>query len=87
MASFINEHFNTFIPVIGANILTTSGVTGLNNMLALSLGDPGDGILTSSPIYGRFELDYGNEARLKIVYAKTGGLGRRRNRGPRSERC
>lgn len=39
-------------------------------MLALNLGDEGDGILVSSPIYGRFELDFGNEARLKIVYAE-----------------
>jgi hypothetical protein len=43
-------------------------------MLALNLGDPGDGILVSSPIYGRFELDFGNEARLKIVYANMKGV-------------
>lgn len=43
-------------------------------MLAFTLGDPGDGILVSSPIYGRFELDFGNEARLNIVYAKMGSV-------------
>ena len=41
-------------------------------MLALSFGDPGEGILVSSPMYGRFELDFGNTAGLEIVYADMG---------------
>jgi 1-aminocyclopropane-1-carboxylate synthase len=74
MASFINEHFNPFLPVTGSQILVSGGVTSIENMLAFSLGDPGDGILVSGPIYGRFELDFGNEAKLKIVYARMEGL-------------
>ncbi len=38
-------------------------------MLGYSLGDPGDAILVARPIYGRFELDFGNTAGLEIVYA------------------
>jgi 1-aminocyclopropane-1-carboxylate synthase len=72
MANFINANFSPFLPVTKDNIITAGGVTGIEDMLAFSLGDPGDGILVSAPIYGRFELDFGNEARLKIVYARMG---------------
>jgi bifunctional pyridoxal-dependent enzyme with beta-cystathionase and maltose regulon repressor activities len=74
MASFMNEHFNPFIPVEGNQILVASGITGILNMLAFSLGDPGDAVLVSTPVYGRFELDFNNEARLRIVYARMEGL-------------
>lgn len=43
-------------------------------MLGMNLGDPGDAILVSRPIYGRFELDFGNEARLKICYVEMNGV-------------
>jgi 1-aminocyclopropane-1-carboxylate synthase len=74
MASFLNDNFNPFIPVMGKQIIVAGGVTPIENMLALNLGDPGDGILVSSPIYGRFALDFGNEARLKIIYADMKGV-------------
>jgi 1-aminocyclopropane-1-carboxylate synthase len=74
MASFINDHFHPFIPVSGDQIFVGGSVTSIENMLAFSIGDPGDGILVSSPIYGRFELDFGNEARLNIVYAPMEGV-------------
>lgn len=40
-------------------------------MLGITLAEPGDGILVSRPMYGRFELDYGLEAGVNIVYADT----------------
>lgn len=40
-------------------------------MLGFTLAEPGDGILVSRPMYGRFELDYGVEADIKIIYADT----------------
>lgn len=40
-------------------------------MLGFALGEPGDGVLVSRPMYGRFELDYGVEADIKIIYADT----------------
>ncbi|KAH8596812.1 pyridoxal phosphate-dependent transferase [Bisporella sp. PMI_857] len=70
MANFLNENFAPFKPVTAANIITGGGVTTTENMIAFNIADPGDGILVSAPIYGRFELDFGNEARLKIVYAR-----------------
>lgn len=38
-------------------------------MLGFSIAEPGDGILVSRPVYGRFELDYGVEAGVEMVYA------------------
>jgi len=35
----------------------TAGVTGLNEMIALSLTDEGEGILLGRPIYGSFYGD------------------------------
>jgi 1-aminocyclopropane-1-carboxylate synthase len=69
MANFINDNFKPYLPIAKDNIITASGVTPIEDMLAFNLADPGDGILVSAPIYGRFELDFGNEARVKIVYA------------------
>lgn len=40
-------------------------------MLGYSLAEPEDGILVSRPVYGRFELDYGVESGVKMVYADT----------------
>lgn len=40
-------------------------------MLSFTLAEPTDGILVSRPVYGRFELDYGVEADVQIVYADT----------------
>lgn len=45
--------------------------TSLGSMLGHSLAESGDGILVSRPIYGRFELDYGVESGVKMVYADT----------------
>jgi 1-aminocyclopropane-1-carboxylate synthase len=40
-------------------------------MLGYNLASRGDGILVSRPVYGRFELDYGVEAGVEMVYADT----------------
>lgn len=52
-------------------IAVASNATALGSMLGLALAEAGDGILVARPIYGRFELDYGLEADLRIVYADT----------------
>ncbi|RDW92606.1 hypothetical protein BP5796_02000 [Coleophoma crateriformis] len=74
MASHMNHYFNPHTPVQADHILTGSGLTAIHEMVALSIGDPGDGILVSRPVYGRFELDFGNTAGLNIVYADMDGL-------------
>ena len=74
MATHMNEYFNPYSPVQPEHILTGAGLTAVHAMLALSIGDPGDGILVSRPMYGRFELDFGNEAGMRIVYADMDGV-------------
>ncbi|RFU27519.1 hypothetical protein B7463_g8830, partial [Scytalidium lignicola] len=74
MAAHINEYFNPFSPVKPEHIITGAGLTAIHEMIALSLGDPRDGILVSRPMYSRFELDFGNTADLHIVYADMDGV-------------
>lgn len=59
------------VPVTPDSILIASSPTALGHMLGFSLAEPGDGILVSRPVYGRFELDYGVEAGVEMVYADT----------------
>lgn len=40
-------------------------------MLGFNLAERGEGIIVNRPVYGRFELDYGVEAGVEIVYADT----------------
>lgn len=74
MATHLNEYFKPHSPVKPEHILTAAGLTAMHEMVALALGDPGDGVLVSRPIYGRFELDFGNTAGLSIIYADMEGV-------------
>lgn len=74
MAQHLNEYFHPFTPVEPEQIITASALTAIHELVAHSLGDPGDGILVSRPIYGRFELDFGNTAGLNIIYADMEGV-------------
>lgn len=67
MAAHLNEYFNPHSPVTADQILSAAGLTAIHEMVGLSLGDPGDGVLVSRPYYGRFELDFGNTAGLRLV--------------------
>lgn len=71
LATHVNEYFSPHTPINPEEILTAAGLTAMHEMIALALGDPGDGVLVSRPIYGRFELDFVNTAGLNIVYADT----------------
>jgi 1-aminocyclopropane-1-carboxylate synthase len=46
----------------------------MNHLLAFSIGDPGDGVLTGRPVYGRFEFDFGSFADLDVHYADMKGV-------------
>lgn len=74
MAKHINAYFHPSTPVEAGDILATNGVTALDDVLGFVLADPGDGILASRPIYGRFRLDFGNRSGLNMVYADTDPL-------------
>lgn len=70
----MNEHFSPIIPVEPGHVITGAALTSIHSLVGQSLGDAGDGILISRPVYGRFELDFGNIAGLKIVYADPGSI-------------
>lgn len=71
LATHLNEFFKPCTPLTGEDILATGAATALHEVLAFCLGDPGDGILISRPCYGRFELDFGNKAQLRTIWADT----------------
>lgn len=52
------------IQVVGA-------ATAMHDILAWGVANPHDGVLTSRPVYGRFELDFGNKSQVRVVYAST----------------
>jgi len=57
MATHVNTYFLPHFPVTEDKVTFTAGVTGLNEMIAYSLTDEGDGILLGSTIYGAFNGD------------------------------
>lgn len=69
LATHLNEILHPHTPINPETIFVASSPTALGHMLGFSLAEPGDGILVSRPVYGRFELDYGVEARVEMVYA------------------
>ena len=74
MSQHINRFFNPMLPVEPGHIVTAAALTSIHEMLGHCLGDPGDGILVSRPVYGRFELDFGNTNSLSMVYANCSGI-------------
>ncbi|KAL2841748.1 acc synthase [Aspergillus pseudoustus] len=74
MAKLMNRYFNPVLSILSDNIVFTSGVTSLNALCALSLTDPGDGILLGMPIYGSFTGDLSVLSNCKLVYTPFDGL-------------
>ena len=71
LAVHLNEYLEPHTPIQAEQIKVTGSATPMHEILAWGLADPGDGIMTSRPVYGRFELDFGNRAEVKVVYADT----------------
>ncbi|KAJ5567671.1 Pyridoxal phosphate-dependent transferase major region subdomain 2 [Penicillium sp. DV-2018c] len=70
-AAHLNKILNPHVPIDPEQVLVADSATSLGSMLGYNLASSGDGILVNRPVYGRFELDYGVEAGVKIVYADT----------------
>lgn len=68
----MNETFNPVSQIQASDIQVFDGATALHSLLSFSLAEAGDAVLASRPVYGRFELDFGNEHNVKILYADTG---------------
>lgn len=63
MAKFITHHFKTLLPLNPDHILIGAGVTGLMQMVAFTAFDDGDAVLTSTPCYQGFPVDFGMRAK------------------------
>ncbi|KAJ6149097.1 Pyridoxal phosphate-dependent transferase major region subdomain 2 [Penicillium samsonianum] len=70
-AVHLNNILKPHAPIDPEDIFVADSPTSLGSMLGYSLAEPEDGILVSRPVYGRFELDYGVESGVKMVYADT----------------
>ncbi|KAJ5349853.1 hypothetical protein N7541_007580 [Penicillium brevicompactum] len=70
-AVHLNDILAPHVPIDPEQIVVADSPTSLGNMLGYSLAERGDGILVNRPVYGRFELDYGVEAGVEMVYADT----------------
>ncbi|KAM0283751.1 hypothetical protein ACHAQH_002340 [Verticillium albo-atrum] len=56
---------------MSSDIQVLDGATALHSVLAFSLAEQDDAILASRPVYGRFELDLGNEMGVRVLYADS----------------
>lgn len=71
VATHVNEYFNPFTLVQEEEVRVIAAATALHHVLAYSLAEPGEAILTSKPYYGRFEIDFAYEAGVSVVAAET----------------
>lgn len=70
-ANHVNEYFAPSKLVRGEDVRITAAATALHDVLASSLCAEGEGVLTSRPYYGRFEIDFGNKAGVQLVPVDT----------------
>ncbi|KAF4471786.1 1-aminocyclopropane-1-carboxylate synthase [Fusarium albosuccineum] len=71
LAVHLNEYLQPHTAIAPDMIQCVGAATAMHDILAWGVADPGDGVLTSRPVYGRFELDFGNKSQVKVVYANT----------------
>ncbi|KAJ5532874.1 hypothetical protein N7494_009426 [Penicillium frequentans] len=70
-AAHLNRVLGTHTPINPDHIFVADCPTSLGSMLGYNLAERGEAVLVNRPVYGRFELDYGVEAGVEIVYANT----------------
>ncbi|KAL4952636.1 pyridoxal phosphate-dependent transferase [Aspergillus filifer] len=71
LARHINTYFSPLHSIKPEMVIKCNGCSAAGSMLSFALAEPGDGVLVSRPVYGRFELDYWIEGGVEIVYADT----------------
>lgn len=63
MAKFMTHHFKSLHPIHPDHVLIAAGVTGLMQMVAFTVFDEGDAVLTSTPCYQGLPVDFGMRAK------------------------
>ncbi|KAK1637897.1 1-aminocyclopropane-1-carboxylate synthase [Colletotrichum phormii] len=71
MAGHLNATFHPYASLEVEHVRVAAGATAVQCILAFALASPGEGVLVPRPVYGRFELDFGNEMGVEVVYADT----------------
>ncbi|KAF2655230.1 PLP-dependent transferase [Lophiostoma macrostomum CBS 122681] len=71
LAKFFNEFFQPHTNIDAADLTCMNGCSALFNMLSLTLGDPGDGIMLSMPSYVAFASDFGMVGKMKPIFVPT----------------
>lgn len=62
MSDHMNRNFLPVRPIDAERLTFANGVTSLLEMLGFALGDAGDVVLLSRPIYQAFKIDFGAKA-------------------------
>jgi 1-aminocyclopropane-1-carboxylate synthase len=67
----MNKYFNLHTLISTSNVKVAAAATALHDILAYSLCVLGEGVLTTKPYYGRFEIDSGKKVGVRLVAANT----------------
>ncbi|KAK3877645.1 hypothetical protein Pcinc_017649 [Petrolisthes cinctipes] len=68
MVAFFNRHFHPHVPVLPSQVVVMSGVTSCLDALGHALCDPGDIIITPTPVYGRIITDFRDVTEINMDY-------------------
>ncbi|KXH64618.1 1-aminocyclopropane-1-carboxylate synthase [Colletotrichum salicis] len=71
IAGHLNATFHLYASLEVEHVRVAAGATAVQCILAFALESPGETVLVPTPVYGRFELDFGNVMGVGVVYADT----------------
>lgn len=74
IATYVNSVFKPHCPVEDDHICMANGAGNAVNNLAFCVGEPGDGILLSRPLYTGFFSDIEGESKVKVVQVPVDDL-------------
>ncbi|KAK4495581.1 hypothetical protein PRZ48_012849 [Zasmidium cellare] len=74
LTSYVNDAFKPYIPVKDDHFCMCNGAGNAVHNLAFCVGEPGDGILLSKPLYTGFFSDLEAGAKIKVVQVPMGGV-------------
>ncbi|KAF7188664.1 putative aminotransferase tcpI [Pseudocercospora fuligena] len=74
IASYVNEYFRPSAPVKANHIATCNGAGPAVNNFCFCVGEPGDGILLSKPLYTGFFGDIEHGSKFKLVQVPMEGI-------------
>ena len=73
LSVYFNDRFNPFKRVQPDQIIVTSGVTGILDLISLAITDDGDGFLVGRPVYHHFSKDLTVRAKAKMIPVSSEG--------------